>query len=183
MKTLIAVLSVLFLTTIAHAKTKDVPNIFEPKRVSSESIFEGVRLCTQAGYKLAPKLGAELWLNYCLCAADNVRLTRNPLNKKVSAICYKHATSKNKNGNSPYFNKKKLVMSSKRIVGVVMNCVSAGQSQQVPWEFTLPYCGCLMDAARLNYSAEGKVKVTDEQNKLCTSLATLRERRSKSTQI
>lgn len=166
MKKFIAVLAFVayLISSLAQATPKDAPNIFQPKRISSESIFAGVGQCLRSGFAARPQLGEQTWYIYCLCAADRIRMTRKQLDRRGAAGCVKHAL-KTPNAKWPFF-VPRLVVPSHTIVRAVASCAAASIKSRMPWKFGLPYCGCLADAARLNWS-RGLKTITESQGLRC----------------
>jgi len=151
------------------ATAADVPNIFDPRKVSSETIAYGVSACVRSGYKALPKIGLTPWFRYCSCAADAIR---RKISKGVNIKCARYTASSAKV--SPYFNKK-MVVSSMEVAVEVATCVDIAVKVSVPTDFALAYCGCVSDARRHN-RISGNRGLKKGQEGLCRAVAILRMR-------
>ena len=163
MKVLVIIFSLLIpLTAVA-----DTPNIFDRSKISSEEIFYGVKLCINAGKKLKPSIKPMTWYIYCNCSMDYYRIHRS-LTKKALNTCAKFVMKKDFKM-FPHFNKKKIAWTSSKILGNVALCVIDGQKRPIDKQLILPFCSCLTDARRYNFSIKKKGHFTKSQVEKCVT--------------
>lgn len=143
----------LLVTVYTTTAVADVPNLFEPKKKSSEAIVASVLFCIKAASKKQPAAPQRTLLKYCSCMTDSQRKQGLKNLERVVQQCARFAIQ-NAQRQAPQRSPlaRNLRWASEFIVSGHMACEERAKRNGRSVSYRQAYCGCLTDSFRANHT-------------------------------